>query len=408
MCPRVEADVCVRCKGNRLLCGLRRCPIIERFRFSSTVIEGRIIEGFTPPSSLVGEKGYPRITVGPMISLREIDVPEDPRSWISKDLSYLIARFSSQVYAYLKSHVRRVDDPKLEEIRFSVMSQLPVGMSVELTKPPRPRVSFDGILTPVGPSAPLERIRLAENPKIPQALERAFYDTDAKASDTAWESYRRGVDVYTISKILSLGGLGEKVRRKLVPTKWAITAVDSIIGDRLKQEVIGFDIYSGDVLLFKSSYEGNDYLILIAPGPYMLEFVEIWMPRGIWTMRSGKPAILTNLEIGSDELEYMDGGHYAMRLAVLEKLFDMRRQAAVISLRKIGPEYYAPVGVWQVREGMRKALRSEPLKFPDLADAVSYLRRLLDPNLDILLRTMRVPKLLKGWVSLESFLSETP
>ncbi|MEM0294989.1 MAG: hypothetical protein QW221_02400 [Candidatus Korarchaeum sp.] len=99
----------------------------------------------------------------------------------------------------------------------------------------------------------------------------------------------------------------------------------------------------------------------------------------------------------------MDGGHYAMRLAVLEKLFNMRRQAAVISLRRIGPEYYAPVGVWQVREGMRKALRSEPLKFPDLADALIYIRKSLDLNLSTLLRMMRVPKFLRGRVSLESF-----
>lgn len=402
MCPKVEANVCVKCKGSRLLCGLRRCPIVERLRFSSTVPEGRVIEGFTPPSSLVGEKGYPRIAVGPTISPREME-PEDPRLWISRDLSHLIARFSSQVYAYFKSHVRRVDDPRLEEIRFSAMSQLPVSMSVELAKPPRPKVSFDGILTPLGPSAPLERIRLAENPKIPLALERAFQDTDAKTADIAWESYRRGIDVYAISKLLSLGGLGERARRRLVPTKWAITAVDSIIGDKLKREVIGFGIYSGEALLFMSSYEGNDYLILIASGPYMLEVVEAWMPRGIWTMGSVEPVILMNLETGSSGLEYMDGGHYAMRLAVLEKLFNMRRQAAVISLRRIGPEYYAPVGVWQVREGMRKALRSEPLKFPDLADALIYIRKSLDLNLSTLLRMMRVPKFLRGRVSLESF-----
>lgn len=408
MCPKVEAGACVRCKGNKLLCGLRRCPILERLRFSSAVPEGRSIEGFTPPSSLVGERGYPRVKVGPMVSPKEIDTPEDPRSWISKDLSYLIARFSSQVYAFFSSHARRVDDPMLGEVRLSVMSQLPVGMSVELTKPPKPRVSFDGVLTPLGPSAPVERLRLTENPRIPRALERAFYDSDAKASDTLWESYRKGIDVYALSKLLSLGGLGERARRKLVPTRWAITAVDSIIGDRLKREVVGFGIYSGDVLLFTSRYEGNDYLVLIVPGPYMLEVVEIWMPRSVWTVGSGNPVVLTNSEIGSSELEYLDGGHYAMRLAVLEKLFSMERQAAVISLRKVGPEYYAPVGVWQVREGVRKALRSEPLKFPELSDALKHLRGSLGVDPDALLRLMKAPKLLRGWTSIERFLSEPP
>ncbi|RDD53735.1 MAG: hypothetical protein BA066_02885 [Candidatus Korarchaeota archaeon NZ13-K] len=404
---RVSAQTCVKCKGGRLLCGLAKCPIIERLKLSVSIPQERIIEGFTPPSSLVSERGYPRILVGPMVSQREIEVPEDPRYWISKDLSYLIARFSSQIYAHFKSHVRKVDDPRIEEMRFSLMSQLPVGMSLELARPPKPRVSFDGVLTPIGPSAPVERLRLTENPKIPGSLERAFYDTDAKVSVIVWESYRRGIDVYPLSKMLSLGGLGERARRKLVPNRWSITAIDSIVGDHLREEVLGFSIYSGDVLLFRSSYEGNDYFILIAPGPYMLEIVEIWMPRGIWTIGSERPVFLVNREFGSSGLEHMDGGHYAMRLAILERLFAMRRQAAVISLRRIGPEYYAPVGVWQVREGVRKALSSEPLRFPELVDAMTYLGRSLNLNMNDLLKLMNLPNLLRRWVSLEGFISGT-
>ncbi|MDW8036200.1 MAG: hypothetical protein RMI85_07060 [Candidatus Korarchaeum sp.] len=46
-------------------------------------------------------------------------------------------------------------------------------------------------------------------------------------------------------------------------------------------------MYSGNVLLFASSYEGNDYVILIAQSSYLLEVVEVWMPRGIWIIGSG-------------------------------------------------------------------------------------------------------------------------
>ncbi len=401
MSPKINADVCVRCKGSKMLCGLKRCPIVERIGFSGRLNFGRLIDGFTPPSSLVSERGYPRVLVGPTVSQIEPDLPENPKFWISKDLSYIIARFSSQVYANFRSYIRNVEDPRVEELRFSVMSYSPVGINVELAKVPKPRVSFDGILAPIGPSAPAERIKLTENPKIPSSLERAFYDSDVRASEIIWETYKRGVDVYTISKILSLGGLGNRARRKLVPTKWAITATDSIIGDFLRREIEYSPIYSGEVMLFQSNYEGNRYFILIAPGPYMLEIVEAWMPRGLWTKGSDEPVVMLNSEIGRLGLEYMDGGHYAMRLAILEKLADMKRQAAVIAIREIGPEYYAPVGVWQVREGMRAALRSEPLKFPELGDAMSHLKLKFDFNL--LIRSLRIPKILRGWVSLEGF-----
>ncbi|MDW8036199.1 MAG: hypothetical protein RMI85_07055 [Candidatus Korarchaeum sp.] len=59
----------------------------------------------------------------------------------------------------------------------------------------------------------------------------------------------------------------------------------------------------------------------------------------------------------------------------------------------------APIGIWQFREGVRKALRSELLKFPDLADAMRSLERSLGMNLNVLLRAMRAPKPLSWWVS---------
>ncbi|MCS7102664.1 MAG: hypothetical protein NZ992_02130 [Candidatus Korarchaeum sp.] len=57
------------------------------------------------------------------------------------------------------------------------------------------------------------------------------------------------------------------------------------------------------------------------------------------------------------------------------------------------------MGIWQFREGVRKALRSELLKFPDLADAMRSLERSLGMNLNVLLRAMRAPKPLSWWVS---------
>ncbi|MFB6165088.1 MAG: hypothetical protein ABEJ31_08005, partial [Haloarculaceae archaeon] len=56
--------------------------------------------------------------------------------------------------------------------------------------------------------------------------------------------------------------------------------------------------------------------------------------------------------------EYVDetsGAYYASRLGVLEHLSDRGRQAKVLVVRYASPEYWAPVGVWQIREGVRHA-----------------------------------------------------
>ncbi len=46
--------------------------------------------------------------------------------------------------------------------------------------------------------------------------------------------YRRGFDVYEINSILSAGALGEAKQRRLVPTRWSITAVDDTVGQFLR------------------------------------------------------------------------------------------------------------------------------------------------------------------------------
>ncbi|MDK2373399.1 MAG: Nre family DNA repair protein [Candidatus Korarchaeota archaeon] len=404
MPSRIDPSLCVRCKGTKLLCGLSKCPILERVKSQAKVPKTNLVEGPSPPSALVGERGYPRVSVGPMVALREPDLPERPALWIRRSLSYMISRFSSQVYAHFIMDVRRVDEPQVEEVRWALLSEVPVEMEAKLKRPPTPRISFDGLLTPLGPTAPVERVKLAEEPKIPTPIERSVYDRDLSAAEGIVELYGKGVDVYSISKVLSLGSLGIRGRRRLVPTRWAITAVDSMVGNWLRRLVEQMPPYAGDILLFRSSYEGNRYFVLIVPGPYILEIVEAWLPRGLWTRSSREAHVLINGEHTRTGLDYMDGGHYAMRIAVLEKLRSMRRQASVLAIREIGPEYYAPVGVWQVREGMRMALSSEPARFGELDEALRFLRGKVRFDLTPILRSSRLLRFVKRWTSLEGFL----
>ena len=54
------------------------------------------------------------------------------------------------------------------------------------------------------------------------------------------------------------------------------------------------------------------------------------------------------------------GCYYSTRLAVAEALERIQRQAAALVLREIRPGYILPVGVWNVRESVRAALRTKP------------------------------------------------
>lgn len=57
------------------------------------------------------------------------------------------------------------------------------------------------------------------------------------------------------------------------------------------------------------------------------------------------------------------GGYYAARLSILKKLDALKKKASVLALRFVTNEYWAPLGVWVVREAVGKALDSRGIRF---------------------------------------------
>jgi len=51
------------------------------------------------------------------------------------------------------------------------------------------------------------------------------------------------------------------------------------------------------------------------------------------------------------------------------------RQAAVLALREISDAYFAPLGVWVVREVARKAMSSQPMRLGSLPEALAEMHR---------------------------------
>ena len=55
----------------------------------------------------------------------------------------------------------------------------------------------------------------------------------------------------------------------------------------------------------------------------------------------------------------------------MERLADMRRQSAILAVREITEERWAPLGFWVVREAARAALRNPPKSFSTLEAALA-------------------------------------
>jgi len=65
-----------------------------------------------------------------------------------------------------------------------------------------------------------------------------------------------------------------------------------------------------------------------------------------------------NAITGLDHYPRIAGAYFAAKLGILEYLIShKKRKCSVLVFREIRPEYIVPLGVWQIREGIRDALR---------------------------------------------------
>jgi hypothetical protein len=244
---------------------------------------------------------------------------------------------------------------------------------LNLTKKPRGSIFMDAEVQPFGPSAPIRDLHVG-NTRFDHRVEKAFYDTDLKATHAVRELYGKGVLVTKIQKAFSVGAFGVEKNRRLVPTRWSITAVDDIISKSLVAQVKTFPEIN-EYRVYESVYLDNVFEILMIPAQWSYESMEAWYPGTVWNPNGTAVAIYSDSEGNSGRTTYaqIGGCYYSARLAVCEQLAKERRQATAIVLREARPGYIMPVGVWQVRENVRNAMRQKPFLFKTLNESLKFI-----------------------------------
>lgn len=371
------------CKGSRNLCGKSRCPILVKYYFRSKVvplIDRLDLDGSSPPSVFVGRLGYPKVYVGPMVppvhgNTEILDLPE---RWLDKSIDDIINFRFQLVRGMHRTSVHDLENPgKIVDLtRELAMATYSADVEAQFSKKPSSRLVLDESSQPMGPSAPL-RMFDVDNLKIDRRIDRAYSDWDLLARDAVIELYQQGIPITKVQRAFSVGAFGLKKNRRMVPTRWSITAVDDITGKELREVVKTFSTID-DYRVYWSSRLDNRWAILMMPTSWRYELIEAWYPETVWNPRKGSRILLLNDWEGyKGRTTYADigGCYYAARLAVSEALIRERRQAGTLILRETHPGYILPVGVWNVRENVRNALRHPYESFDSLKRALLYISK---------------------------------
>jgi len=350
---RISKEKCIYCKG-RFLCGLPECPIFEQVKIQSSV---ELTDHFfgPSPSVFVGWRTYPRVYAGPLslpFEPKDALVYDNPKQWYGYDFPRIVDLRSSLVRSKEKVNV----NAPLGEIQLLALAKTPPDIEVTLKKKPTFTIVFSAIAQPMGPSGIIKDLKIADNISAEKSVEYVTSD-EINARDAVNTLYSSGIDVYTLTRLMSAGLLG--LKKKMVPTRWSITTVDNIIGGNLIEKIREFPLLD-NYIVFSNTYLGNHFEVLVLPQPWEYEQLEAWVPNTFWTIGMKETKIIGEHETYYGRSDYAireGGGYYAARLACLELLNKLKRQGAVLVLRETTPDYFLCVGVWECRENIRNAVK---------------------------------------------------
>ncbi len=378
---REDPSLCLRCRSAQLLCGKPVCPILLKYHaFELTLprISGTEFEGSSPPGLFVGRFGYPRIAAGPLLSPEHgsTELLDTPEAWVGRSVEELVRFRTGLVRGTSRFRVTDAEAPDrlLEDLQLVGLASDSIESEATFRRPPRGHLSLSDSTPPFGPSAPLERATFDVH-RVDPRLDRLSSDVHANARTAVTELYAEGVRVSRIQRAFSIGTLGRRGHRRLVPTRWSITAVDDLLSkgnlERVRQlpELAEIEVHTYTAL-------DNRWVLVFLPGAYRYESIEAWYPNTLWNPNPNHVVILGDHEGYRGRTTYasIGGCYYAARLATSEALLARGRQAGVVVLREVHPGEILPLGVWNVREHVRAALRTPALRLPTLGALRDLIR----------------------------------
>ena len=327
----------------------------------------------SPPAVFIGSKlEYPNVNIGilsPPENTEDAWIYDSPKTWQASKFSVqdIVKLRSALINSRFRAQVKiaRNSSKLFENTQEIGLSKNTVDIEVKLSKKPNVKTMLDNIHSPIGAGARLENLKINDNVKIDRNVDKVFSDTDLKAKEGVIYLYEKGFEETKISQILSVGALGLKKNRILVPTRWSITASDDIIGKNLINEIKDFPIIN-EYYLFTGSYLGNYYYIALFPEVWSYELFEGYMPGALWNTSKDNITFATDYEFYEGRKDYASGtsgGYYAARIGVLGYLKNIKRQASVLVIRFETPEYSAPLGVFVVRTAGKITMNNAPFKF---------------------------------------------
>lgn len=331
---------------------------------------GKDLEGSTPPSVFIGRWSYPKVYAGPMMAnqLGDTYIMDSPESWLdqNKTQNEILNYRMNLVRGKQLIDIKDLNNPYVEKLQDISLASKSTDAEANFLKRPRgAQLSQESM--PHGPSGILEKFDI-DAVRWDKQLEKSYYDTDLRATDAVMALHNKNVPFSAVQKAFSVGAFGIGKNRKLVPTRWSITACDSALADKLLKEV-RYNPIIDTYRVYENEALNNYYAIILTPTEWQYEWTE-----GFYKVENNEELVFSDYETNEDKKEYstVGGCYYTSKMVVLDALNKMKLQSGLIVLREAYTGY-VPMGVFNVRENMREAMEKPYKEFEDLKSALVYV-----------------------------------
>ena len=210
---------------------------------------------------------------------------DSPERWVGKTLHEILNYRLSLVRGLNSIKINDLENKFILSLQELTMSSKPAESEVIFHKIPtfhqfslisNQNNDLNQEFTPFGPQAEIKSFKLSSTTSTNKKIDNLYSDNTIKATDAVIDLYNNGIEISQINKVLSLGMLGRKNKRHLVPTRWSISATDDIISSYLVKKI---DFYQSidKFEVIKYNHFSNYYSIIFIPSDvWSFEMVEAW------------------------------------------------------------------------------------------------------------------------------------
>lgn len=334
-------------------------------KYQSTLKPTKELEGFAS-SAIVGEKNYPQLKIHNISNEEKENSFFNTGDIVKRDYSQVIKLKAKNILGSTEqTHIRKNNTKITEELRDIYKSKKPI----EFTSAFEDELKFNKVYANrisgiIGSKNPLKSISANSNTSTSTSIEK-YTAEDIKSREAIINLYEKGINEHQIINLLATGSFGININRKLVPTRWAISAYDQTIEKHIHKKIIKNRPIE-KIEIYTAKDKGNEFLIILIPDTFKAQVIEKFS--------------------GGLEMDYVDfdnklhkkepetaGGFYATKIAVFEHLQERKKQASIISIRVI-EDYDIPLGVVFVRETVRVAMKNKIFTSNDMKDTTDFIK----------------------------------